>query len=259
MKTEREFITETQKDVVTKLLLNNTCVSDFLQSLYHYYEIEYDGINYRLYRSILKYHDIIPTYKNRGCNQENNEYKYLEEWLKNQNNHVKTHAIKKKLFIENIKRKKCELCGIETWNGKDAPLELHHVDGNKHNVSVENFQILCPNCHAQTDTYKSKNSKRSIEKKRICKMNVLEKKQGRQRQMHYCVDCGKELKSGKIRCVACSEVAQRKVLRPSYEELLQEIKETSYTAVGKRFGVTDNAIRKWIKYYENQNPLSQPI
>jgi very-short-patch-repair endonuclease len=43
---------------------------------------------------------------------------------------------------------------------------------------------------------------------------------------------------------------ERKVERPSYEQLKKEIEETSYCAVGRKYGVSDNAIRKWIKYYE---------
>jgi hypothetical protein len=41
--------------------------------------------------------------------------------------------------------------------GQRIPLEIHHVDGNPDNETKENLQILCPNCHAQTDTYKGKN------------------------------------------------------------------------------------------------------
>ena len=36
-------------------------------------------------------------------------------------------------------------------------LSLHHIDGDRHNNVFENLQILCPNCHAQTDNYGSKN------------------------------------------------------------------------------------------------------
>jgi hypothetical protein len=44
----------------------------------------------------------------------------------------------------------------------------------------------------------------------------------------------------------------RRVERPSYEELLREIEETSYLAVGRKYGVSDNAVRKWVRFYERQ-------
>lgn len=44
----------------------------------------------------------------------------------------------------------------------------------------------------------------------------------------------------------------RKVKRPLYEQLLEEIEATSYLAVGRKYGVSDNAVRKWIRWYERQ-------
>lgn len=45
-------------------------------------------------------------------------------------------------------------------------------------------------------------------------------------------------------------ISQRKVERPPYEQLVKEIEETNYSAVGRKYGVSDNAIRKWVKFYE---------
>ena len=45
---------------------------------------------------------------------------------------------------------------------------------------------------------------------------------------------------------------QRKVERPSYEQLISEIKETNYCAVSRKYGVSDQAIRKWVKFYEKK-------
>ncbi|HEV7771430.1 MAG TPA: hypothetical protein VGO66_12340 [Solirubrobacterales bacterium] len=44
----------------------------------------------------------------------------------------------------------------------------------------------------------------------------------------------------------------RKVERPPYEKLLAEIEATSYVAVGRKYGVSDNAVRKWVRFYERQ-------
>ena len=42
---------------------------------------------------------------------------------------------------------------LSEWMGKPIPLELHHKDGNHYNNDLSNLEILCPNCHAQTDNY----------------------------------------------------------------------------------------------------------
>lgn len=58
-----------------------------------------------------------------------------------------------------LRGRKCECCGLEEWMGKPIPLEAHHKDGDELNSTLENLQLLCPNCHAMTDTYKGKNIK----------------------------------------------------------------------------------------------------
>ena len=54
---------------------------------------------------------------------------------------------------------KCEKCGWGEINkfSNTVPLEIHHIDGNYKNNKEENLQVLCPNCHSLTETYKSHN------------------------------------------------------------------------------------------------------
>lgn len=54
---------------------------------------------------------------------------------------------------------KCEQCGNSEWNGQKIPLCTHHIDGDHLNNELENLQLLCPNCHAQTDNYCGRNKK----------------------------------------------------------------------------------------------------
>jgi len=56
-----------------------------------------------------------------------------------------------------IRGKRCQECGVSEWNGKELVFELDHADGNSENNQEENLRLLCPNCHSQTGTYKSKN------------------------------------------------------------------------------------------------------
>jgi hypothetical protein len=56
----------------------------------------------------------------------------------------------------------CELCNTSEWLGSAITLEIHHIDGNNKNNDLKNLQILCPNCHSQTDNYRAKNIKKKI-------------------------------------------------------------------------------------------------
>lgn len=67
-----------------------------------------------------------------------------------------SNHLRKRLFKEGIKEYKCECCNRTEWLGKPIKLELHHVNGIKDDLRIENLQILCPNCHAFTDNYRGK-------------------------------------------------------------------------------------------------------
>ena len=64
-------------------------------------------------------------------------------------------SIKKRLFYE--QEGKCNKCGITEWLGKPITLELEHKDGNHYNNERNNLELLCPNCHSQTPTFRGKN------------------------------------------------------------------------------------------------------
>jgi 5-methylcytosine-specific restriction endonuclease McrA len=52
---------------------------------------------------------------------------------------------------------KCNKCGIIDWNKEPIVFELEHKDGNSGNDKEDNLELLCPNCHSQTPTYKGAN------------------------------------------------------------------------------------------------------
>jgi hypothetical protein len=62
-----------------------------------------------------------------------------------------------KNYLLDTRGHRCEVCGITEWMGRAAPLELDHRDGNPLNNQLDNVRLICPNCHAQTATYKGKN------------------------------------------------------------------------------------------------------
>ena len=65
----------------------------------------------------------------------------------------------------------------------------------------------------------------------------------------YCENCGKEITYGSVLCRKCYGEKQRVVERPSREELKKLIRTTSFLELGRRFGVSDAAIKKWCKAY----------
>jgi hypothetical protein len=70
---------------------------------------------------------------------------------------VPTNGLKKRLIAEGLKQARCESCGRDQWNGKPIPLELDHINGRRDDNRMSNLRILCPNCHAQTDTFRGRN------------------------------------------------------------------------------------------------------
>jgi 5-methylcytosine-specific restriction endonuclease McrA len=61
--------------------------------------------------------------------------------------------LKARLVKAGLKQNRCELCGIDSWLGKPLNAQLHHQNGDGSDNRIENIQMLCPNCHSQTDTY----------------------------------------------------------------------------------------------------------
>lgn len=72
---------------------------------------------------------------------------------------IQSHKLKLRLLGDGVFEHKCFKCQRTRWNGKPIPIELEHIDGNHENNSLTNLRLLCPNCHAQTDTYRGKNKK----------------------------------------------------------------------------------------------------
>ncbi len=152
--------------------------------------------------------------------------------------------LKQRLYSTGLKERHCELCGQgEDWRGRRMALILDHVNGVANDNRLENLQIVCPNCAATLDTHCGKN----VNINRLCvRCDVSFRPAGRDQR--YCShSCG-----GRSEASRMAQVAARKVERPPYAQLVQEIEASSYVAVGRRYGVSDNAIRKWIRAYERE-------
>jgi hypothetical protein len=103
----------------------------------------------------------VPNMGAKGTNKNNIANKFpLEDILLGEYPGYSSHKLRIRLIEASIKEDKCECCGISNiWNGKKLSLQLNHIDGNSRNNLLSNLEILCPNCHTQTDTYGSKKLK----------------------------------------------------------------------------------------------------
>jgi very-short-patch-repair endonuclease len=73
-----------------------------------------------------------------------------------------------------------------------------------------------------------------------------------------CMDCDAEIYYGNQRCTYCMNKKKfqdscKNTDRPTREQLLKDIQELGYTGSGKKYGVSDNCVRKWIKGYDKFN------
>jgi transposase-like protein len=158
--------------------------------------------------------------------------------------------VKRRLYHAGLKQPVCEICGQdEFWHGKRMSLILDHINGVRDDHRIENLRIVCPNCAATLDTHCGRN----LPFTRPCD-RCGESFAPKHRAQRYCSRrCGFRGRSGgrnKGRGVPRPE--RRKVERPPYDQLLREIEATSYLAVGRKYGVSDNAVRKWVRWYERQ-------
>jgi hypothetical protein len=144
------------------------------------------------------------------------------------------HLLKRRLLKERLLENKCNICGLfEQWQGKPIVLVLDHINGVNDDNRLENLRMLCPNCNSQQETFCGKSKKRATP--------ISER--GR------CLDCGTAIYKNSKRCIKCRGIYNQKTQRPNREELESLINKMSFVAIGKKYSVSDNTIRKWAKSY----------
>lgn len=155
----------------------------------------------------------------------------LVDILVENSTYIYTSNLKDRLYKSGLKDRICELCTQdENWNGMKISLILDHKNGISNDNRIENLRIVCPNCNAGLDTHGGRNIK-------TYKYESISNK----------CECGIVICNTSKKCKVCDSINQRKVERPSKEDLIKDIDKLGYSATGRKYGVSDNAIRKWIK------------
>lgn len=167
--------------------------------------------------------------------------------------------LKRRLYQSGLKEPRCELCGQgELWRGQPIGLILDHRNGVRDDNRLENLRIVCPNCAAALDTHCGRKNA-TTGRHRLCE-TCGESFRVRYRGHRYCSpECShraRAIDGNGLRGVP--RPAGRKVERPPREQLIREIEETSFLAVGRKYGVSDNAIRKWVRQYDREAEQEAP-
>jgi hypothetical protein len=153
--------------------------------------------------------------------------------------------LKERLYGEGVKERACELCGQdELWHGRPMALILDHINGVPDDNRLENLRIVCANCAATLETHCGR--KNRIEFGEHTCLQCGGGFRPKYRSQRYCSrSCGRRSLGSRA-----PRPESRKVTRPPYEQLVAELEASSFLAVGRKYGVSDNAVRKWLRAYE---------
>lgn len=197
--------------------------------------------NYHTLKRIVKERDIDTSHFKRQNGGGKREKINIDDVLSNKR-YITTYRLTKLLLKHGLKECKCEnpKCGITEWQGMPLKVVPHHINGNHMDNRLENIMFLCPNCHSYTDNFGGKNIK--IEKR-------------------FCQTCGKELSSNqkKFCSVECRKFHKKELVIkedkinlskcPSKNDLVNDISCLNLTKIGKKYGVSDKAVSKWLIKY----------
>jgi len=205
------------------------------KEIFDFFGLENKGSNYKTLGKRIEEEGIDVEHIKNNTDKYNysKEKKPIEIYLVKNSTYHRGH-LKRRLLNEGLLENKCYECGAEPkWRGKELVMVLDHINGVNNDNRLENLRMLCPNCNSQTDTFAGRN---------------LEKK------ARFCKKCGDEIHKGtkNNRCRRCYGETIRKVKdRPTYEVLKKEIEEMGYEGTGRKYGVSGNAVKKWLKKYES--------
>lgn len=227
----RSIIWKISKDKLQEVVNNNECYNDVLK------HFGFSVSNLRTLKRRLREDNInFKHFKHYNVKQLINFNKDSKIPLKDilvENSSYSRYNLKKRLLEEGLLEYKCYNpdCSLTEWLGKPISLQLDHINGINDDNRLENLRLLCPNCHSQTKNFSGRNTVRRKER-------------------NNCIDCGKEITKNSNRCNSCAGKKRQKVKRLTKEELKELLdKHNNWSYIGRMFGVSDNAVRKWARNY----------
>jgi len=231
-------------------IANSICWADALR--YLGYPVK--GANYRTLQKWAKRWDIQADHFDPHAGRKRAALTVqipLEEVLA-ENSTYNRFNLKRRLLDAGLLEARCELCGQdEYWHGRRMSLVLDHINGTSNDNRIENLRMVCANCAATLDTHCGRNLPRD----RVCP-GCGQSFVPRHLRHRYCSQkCWGAVKGAALRGVPVPE--RRKVERPSYEQLIADVASMSFLAIGRKYGVSDNAVRKWIRWYEYQGEMEE--
>ena len=155
--------------------------------------------------------------------------------------------LKQRLYSDRARSTGCELCGHgEEWRGRRMALILDHINGVADDNRLENLRIVCPNCAATLDTHCGRQNRADCA---IARALIAAAVPPAARAAAVLL----ARLWGALGAQPGDQVrAPPRVERPPYEQLVAEVAATGWSAVGRKYGVSDNAVRKWVRAYERE-------
>lgn len=176
------------------------------------------------------------------------------------------NSLKKRLLEELKWDYQCAHCGLSTYSNFNVknvpiPLEVEHKNGNHTDNRIDNLCLLCPNCHALTDTYKGKNMAIAKQNKENPKQKEIKPKQDLKKPfLRKCIDCNKDMVRKLTRCINCNikytfpKYLEKYPNIPSYDQLKKDLDELHhYTLIGKKYNISANVISEIFYRYKIVN------